>query len=167
MSDLTPYFEKAINSPEGKIWSQQLWFNYQKAKPLVYGNSKGKTTNGHPFEGELDLNLKTSRNGKQYALGFLKLQDDAFELIVFPASRKGMDLLKYDGYISIGRLAERKIVANVEVMEFLDSKTKLPSYSLRLKPPRASAQTPKQDSVSTPPPIAEEPSKRGWSARPF
>ena len=165
MSDLSPFFEKAINSPEGKTWSQQLWLNHLKGRPLVFGNTKGKSTNGHPFEGELDLNLKTSKNDKQYALGFIKIQNTLYDLIVFPSTRKGMNYLKYDGYLTLGTKAEKKTVADVEIMEFTDPKSNQHSYSLRLKPPRATTPPPKQTPVVAA--VSAEPQKRGWSIRPF
>ena len=172
MSALNLFFEKANNSPEGKIWSQQLWLNHQKNRPLVFANPNGKSTNGHPFEGELDLNLRAGKTSHQYALGFIKIDAVTYDLIVFPSKRKGIAMLKYDGYLSTGRLSERKKFADVEVMEFVNPTSHQCSYSLRLKPPRPLNDSTSQEVdkanllVATQIAMATL-SKRGWSERPF
>ena len=172
MTSLSSLFERAINSPEGKSWSQQLWLNPQKDRPLIYANFKGKSTNGHPFTGELDLHLRSGKTGQQFGLGFLKIADITYDLIVFPTKRKGIAMLKFEGSLSLGKLTDRIKVAEVEVMEFIDSQTQQCSYSLRLRPPRQKDVVVKNELVSTHTKIldsgpAYSPQKRGWSERPF
>jgi len=135
MLDIKRFFDKSSKSPAGRSYEQDLWLNPVKDKPGIYGNPKGVTSNGHGFEGEIDLNLKMSKAGKEYASGSLTINEVKLDFALFPAIVPKYPALKFRGRLTTGRDEARETIADISLIEFVNKESKEVSYSARLRTP--------------------------------